>query len=109
MHLITSSYINNTDKNIIECLYAVWLSMIEIAIGYILLFLIIIGRITTEGEVGNSVHFRDCIFEGNSALFYGGAVGMIIPSAATSFGNKHNVIPVEFDSWQVYLMDYKDV
>ena len=65
------------------------------------LFYYLLARSTSEGEIGNFVQFEKCIFESNSALLYGGAVSMSIPSANITFGDRRNINAVEFESWQV--------
>lgn len=57
------------------------------------------ARRIQDGAIGNFVRFQDCMFEGNSAVEYGGAVGLILPSANAVFDNRDNIRPIAFDSW----------
>lgn len=58
-----------------------------------------IARTLFDGAIGNFVSFEDCEFEGNTAVEFGGAVGLIIPSANIIFDNKDNIRPILFDGW----------
>ena len=53
------------------------------------------------GAIGNFVSFEDCVFENNTAIEYGGAVGLILPSANVIFDNRDNIRPITFESWLV--------
>lgn len=52
-----------------------------------------------EGGIGNFVSFEDCLFEGNTAVEYGGAVGLILPSANVIFDNRDFIRPIIFNNW----------
>ena len=52
-----------------------------------------------DDTIGNFVSFRNCIFERNAALEYGGAVGFILPSFNIIFHNRDSIIPMEFNNW----------
>lgn len=62
-------------------------------------FVRVIARRIQEGVLGNFVSFRDCVFEQNVALEYGGAVGLILPSFNVIFDNRDNITPMEFENW----------
>ena len=58
-----------------------------------------IATVIEEGAIGNFVRFKNCVFEENMATEYGGAVGLILPSANIIFDNRDNIRPITFDSW----------
>lgn len=57
------------------------------------------ARIIRDGALGNFVRFENCTFEGNIAVEYGGAVGLILPSASVVFDNRQSIRPMEFRNW----------
>ncbi len=61
--------------------------------------IISLARTIREGAIGNYVSFEDCVFEGNTAVEYGGAVGLILPSANVIFDSRENIRPIMFDNW----------
>ena len=52
-------------------------------------------------ESGNLVQYTDCVFSENSALLYGGTIGMILSTSAILFQDRKNILPVEINSWWV--------
>ena len=70
-------------------------------IGYDLYYycFLFIASMIEEGAIGNFVKFKSCVFEENMATEYGGAVGLILPSANIIFDNRDNIRPITFDSW----------
>ena len=45
--------------------------------------------------------YTDCVFSENSALFYGGPIGMILSTTDIIFQDRENVLPIEINSWWV--------
>lgn len=58
-----------------------------------------IANALRNGATGSFVSFRDCVFERNVAVEYGGAVGLIVPSHNVIFDNRAEIVPVQFHNW----------
>ena len=58
-----------------------------------------LARTIFGGAIGNFVSYKNCSFENNTAMEYGGAMGLILPSANAIFDNRDNIRPIMFESW----------
>ena len=63
------------------------------------MYVLTANNLAENGAIGNFVSFRDSVFEGNVAVEYGGAVGLILPSFNMIFDNRNNIRPIEFTNW----------
>ena len=58
-----------------------------------------IGRLHSDGQLSNFVHFENCTFTRNVAEGFGAAIGLLSPVLAFNRFNSERVKPFEIENW----------
>ena len=54
------------------------------------------GTPSRNGEIGNYAYFRNCTFQNNEAILFGGALAT---SSVIVLGDRENIKPLDIQDW----------